>query len=209
VEPFEKLTSVVIPLKHRNVDTDQIIPARFLKTIEKDGLAGALFADWRQNADGSPMEEFVLNQPAYQGAGILLAEENFGCGSSREHAVWALASWGIRTVIAPSFADIFRSNALKNGLLAVELTAAQVEELFALSEEQPGAQLTVDLSAQTVSRPDGVRYSFRIDPFARHCLLEGVDQLGYLLSREAEIAAFEALRADRPPAGRAAAASTT
>lgn len=194
MERFEKLTSVAIPLPYRNVDTDQIIPARYLKTVDKDGLAGALFADWCYHSDGSPVEDFALNRAEYQGARLLLTEENFGCGSSREHAVWALTGWGIRAVIAPSFADIFRNNAVKNGLLTVELTDRQVQELFALCERDPATTLTVDLYEQTVTRPDETRYPFDIDPFARRCLLEGMDQLGYLLSHQKEIAVFETRR---------------
>jgi 3-isopropylmalate/(R)-2-methylmalate dehydratase small subunit len=188
---FTQIKSIMVPLPHANVDTDQIIPARYLKVIDKDGLAAGLFADWRYHADGLPKEDFCLNQATYQGANILLAEDNFGCGSSREHAPWALRGWGFKVVIAPSFADIFRNNALKNGLLPVALPAEQVEDLFELAAADPAAQLMVDLEKQTVTREDAKTYSFSVDPFARRCLLAGTDVLGYLLSHTASIEAYE------------------
>ena len=187
-----RLTSKAIPLPYANVDTDQIIPARFLIGIDRSGLAAGLFADWRYAPDGSPNPGFVLNRPRYQGARILLAGENFGCGSSREHAVWALTGWGIRAVIAPSFADIFKRNALNNGLLPVALDREQVQALFACADREPDAELTVDLLDQTVGLPEGVVFSFSIDRFARQCLLEGQDRLEYLLARAAAINAYEA-----------------
>ncbi len=191
---FDKIQTTLVPLPFANVDTDQIIPARYLKVIDKDGLAAGLFADWRYHPDGSPREEFILNQARSQGASVLLAKANFGCGSSREHAPWALLGWGIKVVIAPSFADIFRNNALKNGLLPVALEEEQVEGLFSLAAQDPTAQVAIDLETQTVSLPGGKAYSFSIDPFARRCLLAGTDVLGYLLSHEASIVAYENAR---------------
>jgi 3-isopropylmalate/(R)-2-methylmalate dehydratase small subunit len=188
---FTTLTSRMIPLPVENVDTDQIIPARFLKATDKNGMGEALFADWRYNPDGSPKPGFVLNDPRVQGAQILLAGDNFGCGSSREHAPWALASYGFRAVISTSFADIFRNNALKNNLLPVIVDAETLKSLFDLVEEAPEAEITVDLETQLVMLPDGGTVSFPIDPFSKTCLIQGVDQLGYIQSFENEIAAFE------------------
>lgn len=192
---FTTLTSRVIPLPIDNIDTDQIIPARFLKTTDKVGLGQNLFADWRYRADGSPEPNFVLNQPQHQGAQILLAGDNFGCGSSREHAPWALTGWGIRAVISTSFADIFKSNAMKNGLLPVVTDAATHARLFALVKEMPDTAWTVDLQAQQVCLPDGSTFPFSVDPFARTCLLKGTDELGYIQSFHEQIAAFERARA--------------
>ncbi len=189
---FTQLTSRVIPLANRNIDTDQIIPARFLKVTDKSGLGEALFSDWRYNTNGSPNTNFVLNQADHQGAQILLAGGNFGCGSSREHAPWALTSWGIRAVISTSFADIFRNNALKNGLLPVIVDVETHKSLFDLVEELPTAELTIDLDSQSVTLPDGATMSFPIDNFSKNCLLSGIDQLGYILSHEARISAYEA-----------------
>ncbi|MGE5642710.1 MAG: 3-isopropylmalate dehydratase small subunit, partial [Byssovorax cruenta] len=186
-----KLTSRVVPLPVNDIDTDQIIPARFLKATDKNGMGDNLFADWRYNADGSPNPDFVLNQPASQGAQILLAGDNFGCGSSREHAPWALTSYGFRAVISTSFADIFRSNALKNGLIPIIVADAVHKMLFDLIEEVPDAELTVDLASQTLSFPNG-SVEFPIDPFNKICLLNGTDELGYIMSFEKEIAEFEA-----------------
>jgi 3-isopropylmalate/(R)-2-methylmalate dehydratase small subunit len=191
MEPFTTLTSKLIPLQHRNVDTDQIIPARYLKVTDKAGLAEGLFHDWRYNSGGEPNPDFVLNQPQYQDASILLAGDNFGCGSSREHAPWALIGWGIRAVISTSFADIFRNNALKNGLLPVTVDQATLESLFDLTVEVPNAELTIDLESRSLSMPDGNTVEFPIDVFARKCLLDGVDQLGYICSFEDQIAAYE------------------
>jgi 3-isopropylmalate/(R)-2-methylmalate dehydratase small subunit len=188
---FTQLTARVVPLPNDNVDTDQIIPARFLKVTDKTGLGANLFADWRYNADGSPKPDFVLNQPEHQGARILLAGENFGCGSSREHAPWALLGFGFRAVIATSFADIFRNNALKNGLLPIVVDKATQIELFELLEEAPDATLTVDLASQTLALPDGRAIPFPIDSFSKTCLLNGVDELGYLLTLEERIAEYE------------------
>ncbi|HJN41985.1 MAG: 3-isopropylmalate dehydratase small subunit [Anaerolineales bacterium] len=189
---FTRLTSRVIPLPNRNIDTDQIIPARFLKVTDKAGLGVALFSDWRYNSDGSPKPDFVLNRAEHQGAQILLAGDNFGCGSSREHAPWALTGWGIRAVISTSFADIFRNNALKNGLLPIIVDAETHQSLFDLIEEVPAAELTIDLASQRVSLPDGSSLSFPIDNFSKKCLLNGVDQLRYILSHQTRIAAYEA-----------------
>jgi len=189
---FTKLTSRLVPLPAENVDTDQIIPARFLKATDKNGMGDALFADWRYNPDDSPKPGFVLNDPKFQGARILLAGDNFGCGSSREHAPWALTGYGFQAVISTSFADIFRNNALKNNLLPVIVDAETLQSLFDLVEEAPAAEITIDLETQSVRLPDGSEVSFPIDPFSKTCLVQGVDQLGYIQSFENEIAAFEA-----------------
>lgn len=188
---FTRLTSRVVSLPVNDVDTDQIIPARFLKATDKQGMGDHLFADWRYNADGSPRAGFVLNRSESQGAQILLAGDNFGCGSSREHAPWALTGFGFRAVVSTSFADIFRNNALKNGLLPIVVDAETHKMLFDYVEEVPSAEFTVDLEAQTLSFPNG-SVSFPIDPFSRACLLNGVDELGYIMGFEKEIAAYEA-----------------
>ena len=193
-DKFEILKSTAVPLPIENVDTDQIIPARYLKATDKNGMGEALFADWRYNPDGSPKPGFVLNDPRVQGAQILLAGDNFGCGSSREHAPWALAGYGFRAVISTSFADIFRNNALKNNMLPVIVDAETLKSLFDLVEEAPKAEITVDLEMQSVMLPDGSAVSFPIDPFSKTCLIQGVDQLGYIKSFEDEIAAFEQSR---------------
>ena len=188
---FTTLTSRVVVLPVNDIDTDQIIPARFLKTTDKNGLGKSLFADWRYEADGSPKADFPLNAPSAAGAQVLLAGDNFGCGSSREHAPWALTGWGLRAVISTSFADIFKNNALKNGLLPVAVDAASHAELLAALQREPGATVAIDLAAQTVTLPGGKAVRFPVDPFARTCLLEGVDELGYILKHEARIAAHE------------------
>jgi 3-isopropylmalate/(R)-2-methylmalate dehydratase small subunit len=188
---FTTLTSRVVVLPVSDVDTDQIIPARFLKATDKKGMGDHLFADWRYNADGSPKPDFVLNKPESQGCQILLAGDNFGCGSSREHAPWALTGFGFRAVISTSFADIFRSNSLKNGLLPIIVDAKTHQDLFDMLDEIPAAELSVDLASQTLSLPDGRKVSFPIDGFAKTCLLNGVDELGYIAGFEKEIAAFE------------------
>jgi len=189
---FTTLTSRIVPLPVNDVDTDQIIPARFLKATDKSGMGDHLFADWRYNADGSPKSDFVLNQPEHQGAQILLAGDNFGCGSSREHAPWALAGFGFRAVISTSFADIFRNNALKNGLLPIVVDAETHRMLFEVLEEIPHAEVTVDLAAQTVTMPTGQAVPFPMDGFSKTCLLKDTDELGYLLSFEKQIAEYEA-----------------
>jgi 3-isopropylmalate/(R)-2-methylmalate dehydratase small subunit len=191
-EPFSSVTSAVVPMNRNDIDTDQIIPARFLKTVNRAGLGDQLFFDWRYLADGSPNPEFVLNRPEMSGRNVLLAGDNFGCGSSREHAPWALMAWGIRAVISSSFADIFRSNALKNGLLPIEVPPEELSRLFALVDAEPDAWLTVDLEAQEIRMPDGSTIGFAVDAFARRMILDGTDELGYLLSLEPRIAAYEA-----------------
>jgi 3-isopropylmalate/(R)-2-methylmalate dehydratase small subunit len=188
---FTSLTSKVVVLPVSDVDTDQIIPARFLKATDKKGMGDHLFADWRYNADGSPKPDFVLNKPEAQGRQILLAGDNFGCGSSREHAPWALTGFGFRSVISTSFADIFRSNSLKNGLLPIIVDAKTHQDLFDMLDEIPAAELSVDLASQTLSLPDGRKVTFPIDGFAKTCLLNGVDELGYILGFEKQIEAYE------------------
>lgn len=187
---FTTLTSRVVPLPVNDVDTDQIIPARFLKATDKKGMGDNLFADWRYNSNGSPKADFVLNKTEAQGAQILLAGDNFGCGSSREHAPWALMDFGFRVVISTSFADIFRNNSLKNGLVPIVVDKATHEMLFDLVEEVPNVEFTVDLESQTLSFPNG-SFTFPIDSFNKTCLLNGVDELGYIMNFEKEIAAFE------------------
>ena len=191
MEKFSTIHSTVIPIPQRNIDTDQIIPARFLKVVDKEGLAAGLFADWRYDVEGAPISNFALNQSRHQNAQILLVDENFGCGSSREHAAWALVGWGIRAVVAPSFADIFKGNALKNQLLPVALPDPQIRQLFSFFDNNPSANLTIDLELQTVLLPDETNFQFEVDHFARYCLLNGLDQLGYLLSHEKAISAYE------------------
>jgi 3-isopropylmalate/(R)-2-methylmalate dehydratase small subunit len=191
MEKYTRLTSQVVVLPVDNVDTDQIIPARYLKAIDKTGMGDHLFADWRYHADGSPKLDFVLNRPEVKGRQILLAGNNFGCGSSREHAPWALTGFGFRAVISTSFADIFNNNALKNGLLPVVVDGATHRALFAWLAEDPAAGLTVDLASQTLVLPDRHKISFPIDAFAKACLLDGVDELGYLLRFSDSITAYE------------------
>lgn len=188
---FTTLTSYVVSLPINNIDTDQIIPARFLKVTDKHGLGKHLFEDWRYLACGSPDPNFVLNQYEAQGAQFMLTGDNFGCGSSREHAVWALVSWGFRAVISTSFADIFRVNALINGLLPVVVDTETYQALFALLERDYWTRFTIDLPRQTLTLPDGRTITFPIDAFSRRCLIDGVDQLDYLLSFEERIAAYE------------------
>ncbi len=188
---FTTLTARVVALPANDVDTDQIIPARFLKATDKLDMGSHLFADWRYNADGTPRADFVLNEPQSQGAQILLAGNNFGCGSSREHAPWALTGFGFRAVISTSFADIFRNNALKNGLLPIVVDPETHQLLFDLLEELPNVELAVDLASQTVSLPTGQSVPFPIDGFSKTCLLQGTDELGYLLGFHEQIDAFE------------------
>ena len=196
MEAFTQLEALTALLDRINVDTDQIIPKQFLKKIERTGFGKHLFHDWRylddQGTRSNP--DFVLNDTRYQGAEILLARDNFGCGSSREHAPWALVGWGIRSVLSTSFADIFRSNSLKNGLLPVTVDVETHKSLFDLLFEIPLAELTIDLATQRVTRPDGSTFGFPIDGFSKNCLLSGTDQLGYILSHEKEISAHEKLR---------------
>jgi 3-isopropylmalate/(R)-2-methylmalate dehydratase small subunit len=184
---FESKT-VVLPID--NIDTDQIIPARFLKTISKAGLGDQLFNDWRYEADGTPKADFVLNRPESKGAQVLVAGDNFGCGSSREHAPWALSQFGFRAVISTSFADIFKQNSLKNGLLPIVVPAAIHAKLVA----SPGAMVKIDLATQSITLADGTAVEFPIDAFSKHCLLEGVDELGYILQQGDAIRAFESRR---------------
>jgi 3-isopropylmalate/(R)-2-methylmalate dehydratase small subunit len=191
MQPFTTLTSRVIPLAHNNIDTDQIIPARYLKVTNKEGLSDGLFYEWRYDNDGQPDPDFPLNFDVCQQAQILVAGDNFGCGSSREHAPWALVGWGIRAVVSTSFADIFRNNALKNGLLPVSVDFDTQEKIFNDVEQNPELELTIDLPSQTLTLPDGISVSFPIDTFSKTCLLEGVDQLGYLLKRESLIEQYE------------------
>ena len=201
MKAFTQHTGLVAPLDRANVDTDQIIPKQFLKSIKRTGFGQNLFDEWRYLDEGYPgqdnsqrpiNQDFVLNQARYQGASVLLAQESFGCGSSREHAPWALDEYGFRCVIAPSFADIFYNNSFKNGLLPIVLEQAEVDALFEQVFAEPGYQLTVDLEAQTVTRPDGVSYSFEVDAFRKHCLLNGLDDIGLTLQDEAAIKDFEA-----------------
>ena len=191
MQPFHTLTALAAPLDRTNVDTDQIIPKQFLKRIERTGYGDFLFFDWRQTASGEPIADFVLNQPRYKGAQILIAGKNFGCGSSREHAAWALSDYGFRVVIAPTFADIFFSNAGKNGIVLVRLSEEQVAELLHKSQTKPGYQLTVSLEEQTVTDSEGFKASFEIDAFRKFCLLEGLDDIGLTLRHVAALDAFE------------------
>ncbi len=208
MKPFTQHTGLVAPLDRANVDTDQIIPKQFLKSIKRTGFGPNLFDEWRYLDVGQPNQdctsrpvnqEFVLNFPRYQGASVLLARENFGCGSSREHAPWALEEYGFRTIIAPSFADIFYNNSFKNGLLPIVLKEEEVDALFEQAETAEGYQLTVDLAAQTVTRPDGVQYSFEVDAFRKHCLLNGLDDIGLTLQDADAIKAFESGHQQRQP----------
>lgn len=191
MQNFDQLTSSMVAIPTENIDTDQIIPARFLKTITKTGLGENLFSDWRYNDDGSPRADFALYQPYAKGAKILLAGNNFGCGSSREHAPWALMDYGFQAIISTSFADIFRNNSLKNGLLPVVVDVDTHRQLLSLVEEDPQTVISIDLAEQTLSLPDGRAVPFPIDIFSKTCLLEGIDQLGYLLKQEEATAAFE------------------
>ncbi len=189
---MDTIRSRTVVLAADDVDTDQIIPARFLTTTRHDGFGDALFADWRFDAKGTPRPGFALNDPASRNAAVLVAGRNFGCGSSREHAAWALRDYGFRAVIGASFADIFRNNALKNGLLPVVVDAATHQLLFDLIEEVPSAELTIDLATQSLTLPTGQSVTFPIDSFSKACLLQGTDELGYLLSYDAQISAYEA-----------------
>jgi 3-isopropylmalate/(R)-2-methylmalate dehydratase small subunit len=193
MQPLRTITSRFIPLAHNDIDTDQIIPARFLKVTKKSGLADGLFCEWRYLAGDQPNPEFPLNFAEYQGAQILVTGDNFGCGSSREHAPWALTGWGIRAVVSTSFADIFRNNALKNGLLPVVVDASVQRRLFEIAAEDPTAEITIDLGDQTLTLPGGEQALFPIDAFSKTCLLEGLDQLGYLMKFEDRISAYEAV----------------
>jgi 3-isopropylmalate/(R)-2-methylmalate dehydratase small subunit len=199
VEPFTTLTGLVAPLERTNVNTDEITPARFLKTIKRTGFENALFANWRFLNDGSPNPDFVLNQPRYQGAKILLADDNFGCGSSREHAPWALHDYGFRCLIAPSFADIFYNNCFNNSILPITLDQATVQELFAEVAATEGYTLDIDLAAQTITTPSGRVIRFEIDTFRKEALLQGLDNIGWTLSHNAEITSYENHRKQEAP----------
>ena len=190
--PFTTFQSRVVPMPLNNIDTDQIIPARFLKTTSKEGLDKNLFCDWRYEADGTPKADFILNTPRGQGGQILLAGDNFGCGSSREHAPWALTQFGFRAVVSTSFADIFKGNALKNSLIPVVVSPEVHSKMLGLPED---AQVTLDLAAQTLALPDGTKVEFAVDSFSKTCLLEGIDELGWILKQTPAIEAFEAGRA--------------
>jgi 3-isopropylmalate/(R)-2-methylmalate dehydratase small subunit len=192
MEPFKTLTSLAAPLGRTNIDTDQIIPKQFLKRIERTGYGDFLFFDWRQTPQGDPVPEFVLNDPRYRGAQILIAGKNFGCGSSREHAAWALSDFGFRCVIAPTFADIFFSNAGKNGIVLARLSESEVDTLLRNAETIPGYKLTVSLQDQTVTDDRGFNATFEVDPFRKYCLLEGLDDIGLTLRHADELDKFEA-----------------
>lgn len=199
MQAFTQLTGLVAPLDRVNVDTDQIIPKQFLKTIKRTGLREGLFFDWRKKNDGSPDPDFFLNQARYQGATILLTRDNFGCGSSREHAPWALLDQGFRCIIAPSFADIFYNNCFQNGILPVVLTATEVLSIMKEVTDAEGYRLTVDLGNQRVTTPDGSTYRFDIDPFRKDCLYRGLDSIGLTLQHETEISAYEHRRKEEAP----------
>lgn len=199
MEPFTTHTGLVVPLDRTNVNTDEIIPARFLKSIKRTGFGSALFANWRLLSDGSPNPDFVLNLPRYQGASILLAGDNFGCGSSREHAPWAIREYGFRCIIAPSFANIFYNNCFNNGILPVTFDEAIVRELLAEAETTEGYNLSVDLATQTVTTPSGRVLNFEIDQFRKQALLKGLDNIGWTLSHADEIATYEARRKQEAP----------
>ena len=195
MEPFTTFTSRLAPLPIRDVDTDQIIPARFLKGTVKSGMGAYLFCDWCHDEEGKPRPDFILNQPQAAGAQVLLAGHNFGCGSSREHAPWALLDFGFRAIISTSFGDIFRANSLKNGLLPVVVDPATHAALLVRANDDPGAEVTIDLASQTLTLPGGSAVNFPIDNFSKQCLLGGVDQLGYILKHQDKIAAYERDRA--------------
>ncbi|HWB84618.1 MAG TPA: 3-isopropylmalate dehydratase small subunit [Bryobacteraceae bacterium] len=194
MKPFTDFESRIVPLPINNIDTDQIIPARFLKTTSKQGLDKQLFNDWRYDEKGNPKPDFILNQPQSAGAQVLLAGDNFGCGSSREHAPWALTQFGFRAVISTSFADIFKQNSLKNSLLPIVVPHDAHTELFAAVAKDPKATVKIDLANQTLTTPAGRKVEFPIDGFSKHCLLEGIDELGYIQQHEPDIAAYEAKR---------------
>ena len=191
MKAFTTLTGLVAPMDRANVDTDQIIPKQFLKRIERTGFGEFLFWDWRKKPDGSEDPNFELNRPETKGATILIARRNFGCGSSREHAPWALEDYGFRSIIAPSFADIFYNNCFKNGMLPIRLTEEQIDDLFQRTAKHPGYQLTVDLNTQTITDAYGLKLSFEVDGFRRHCLLNGLDDIGLTLVHADKISAYE------------------
>lgn len=199
MQPITTFTSTVLTLPVENIDTDQIIPARYLKVTDKAGLGDALFADWRYDADGNPRPDFILNRPGAQDSQVLLAGHNFGCGSSREHAPWALVGFGFRAVLSTYFADIFRNNALKNGLLPIVLDAQTHTSLLRQADETGGLTVSVDLERQSLRLPDGSAVEFPLDPFAKHCLLNGLDQFGFLVAAKDAIEQYERTNEDRKP----------
>jgi 3-isopropylmalate/(R)-2-methylmalate dehydratase small subunit len=192
VQPFTKHTGLVAPVDRVNVDTDQMVPKQFLKLLTREGYGRVLFYDWRYLPGEKPNPEFILNHPRYKGASVLLARANFGCGSSREHAPWAILDYGFRAILAPSYADIFYNNCFKNGILPVTLSNDQMDELFKRTEQNDGYRLTVDLEQQAITDGKGLNYSFTIDPFRRECLLKGLDDIGLTLEHEPYISSFEA-----------------
>ena len=198
MDKLRRIQGSIVSIPVNDIDTDQIIPARFLKVTDKEGLGKAAFCDWRYLEDGeTPNPEFILNNPAYADATVLVAGDNFGCGSSREHAPWALMGAGFKAVISTDFADIFRNNALKNGLLPVIVDRDTQQQLFSLADEDPRTAVSVDVEAQTLTLPDGRKVGFPLDGFSKHCLLNGVDQLGYLFALDDEVAAYEARNRQR------------
>ena len=199
MQPFTTLTGIAAPLPQVNVDTDMIIPKQYLKTIQRTGLGKGLFDEMRYDADGNEIAGFVLNQPAWRNAEVLVTGENFGCGSSREHAPWALLDFGIRCVIAPSYADIFFNNCFKNGILPIVLPQAQVDILMEDAQKGANARMTVDLEAQTITTSDGQVIAFEVDPFRKHCLLNGLDDIGLTLEKAAAIDSFEATAQQNRP----------
>ena len=199
MDKFTKLDSPAAPIRMINIDTDRIIPKQFLKTIQRSGLGKFLFNDMRYTAEGDDNPDFVLNQAAYKGAEIIVAGDNFGCGSSREHAPWALLDFGIRCVISSSFADIFFNNCFKNGVLPIKVSPEELEELMGDAEKGGNARLTVDLESQTITRPDGSAVHFEVEPFRKHCLLEGLDDIGLTLQHDSEIDVFESKQRSGQP----------
>ncbi len=199
MQAFTTLTSSVAPLDRADVDTDQIIPKQYLKTIARTGLKEGLFADWRQRANGTPDPDFFSNQPRYQASSILLTRDNFGCGSSREHAPWALLDYGIRSILAPSFADIFYNNCFQNGILPVVLTAQEIQTIFDRVLSKETYDITVDLAEQVVLLPEGERYTFTVDPFRKDCMIKGLDGIGLTLQHESVISAYEKRRSQESP----------
>jgi 3-isopropylmalate/(R)-2-methylmalate dehydratase small subunit len=191
MQPFTKHTGMVAPMDRVNVDTDQMVPKQFLKLLTREGFGRVLFYDWRYLPGEKPNAEFVLNYPRYKGASVLVARANFGCGSSREHAPWAILDYGFRAILAPSYADIFYNNCFKNGILPVTLSNEQIDEIFRRTEKTEGYQVTVDLEKQVVTDEHGLRYEFTIDPFRRECLLKGLDDIGLTLVHETDISAYE------------------
>ena len=191
MKPFTKHSGLVAPIDRVNVDTDQMVPKQFLKLLTREGYGRILFYDWRYLPGEKPNPDFVLNKPRYKGASVIVARANFGCGSSREHAPWAILDYGVRAILAPSYADIFYNNCFKNGILPVTLPDAQIDEILKRTEANEGYRVTVDLEQQIVTDDKGLRYSFTVDPFRRECLLKGLDDIGLTLVHEAEISAFE------------------